>query len=172
MPNTIPHCAIELLETFEGYARKTADGGCEAYPDPAKGWDLPTIGFGTTVYPDGTPVKRGDRRSREQAEAYLLAHLDTVCRPPLMHIPLWPQMNANQRGALYSFAYNLGAHFYQGAGFASITKLCDTPARWDDREWVIDQFIKYRSPGTAAERGLLRRRRGEAELFLTPIVGG
>ena len=77
-------------------------------------------------------------------------------------------MNQNQQGALYSFAYNLGANFYGGANFQSITRVCDTVSRWKDQGWITEQFEKYRNPGSPAEEGLRRRRRAEAELFCKP----
>jgi len=77
-------------------------------------------------------------------------------------------MNQNQQGALYSFAYNLGANFYGGANFQSITRVCDTVSNWEDQNWITEQFEKYRNPGSPAEEGLRRRRRAEAELFCKP----
>ena len=77
-------------------------------------------------------------------------------------------MNQNQKGALYSFAYNLGANFYGGANFQSITRVCDTVSRWKDQGWITEQFEKYRNPGSAAEEGLRRRRHAEAKLFCKP----
>ena len=78
-------------------------------------------------------------------------------------------MNQNQQGALYSFAYNLGANFYGGENFQSITKVCKTFSKWEDVYWITKQFEKYRNPGSAAEEGLRRRRRAEAKLFCKPI---
>ena len=164
----IPAAALALIQEFEGYGRALADGRAEAYPDPIAGWQVPTIGFGTTRYPDGRAVRQGDVISRDQASAYLGDALNRHCRPALERIPTWERMAANQRSALYSFAYNLGAGFYGGADFASITRVCDSPDRWSDRTWVTEQFIKYRNPGSAAEAGLKRRRQAEADLFCRP----
>ena len=163
--NAIPSVGIELIKTFEGYARALPDGRAEAYADPIHGWAVPTIGYGTTAYPDGTKVRQGDVITRPQAEDYLIAHIEDSTRVPLERIPTWGQMNDNQRGAIYSFAYNLGAGFYGSSGFQSITRVCDSPARWTDKAWVTEQFVKYRNPGTAAEAGLRRRREAEADLF-------
>jgi GH24 family phage-related lysozyme (muramidase) len=169
MGKEVPQCAIDLIKKFEGYAKQLSDGGVKAYPNPKVGWALPTIGWGTTRYPDGSRVKRGDVITDEEAQECLMAEVDRDCRPALEKIPTWEKMNDNQRGALYSFAYNLGAHFYRGANFQSITKVCDSPDLWGDSDWIRDQFIKYRNPGTSVEEGLRRRREAEAELFCTPI---
>lgn len=164
----IPQCAIDLIKQFEGYESQLPDGRVQAYADPKDGWKLPTIGYGSTKYPDGSAIKRGDIISREQAEACLQAEVVNKCRPGLERIPNWAMMNDNQRGALYSFAYNLGANFYQGSNFQSITRVCDSADRWQDRAWVTEQFVKYCNPGTAVEAGLRRRRQAEADLFCTP----
>lgn len=161
----VPEEGLALIRTFEGYAKARPDGSAEAYPDPITGWQLPTIGFGTTRYPNGQRVKQGDVINRAQAEAYLKTDVEDQCRPALERIPTWGQMNSYQRSALYSFAYNLGPGFYGGDDFASITRVCDSPERWNDKAWVSEQFVKYRNPGSAAEAGLRRRRQAEADLF-------
>jgi len=163
----IPIVGINLIKEFEGYERRLPDGRVEAYADPIHGWQVPTIGYGTTVYPDGSKVKPGDIITRAQAEAYLIDHIQKSTKPYLEKIPTWSQMNDNQRGAIYSFAYNLGAGFYRAEGFASITRVCDSPQLWSNKAFVREQFIKYRDPGTSAEAGLLRRREAEAALFCT-----
>jgi GH24 family phage-related lysozyme (muramidase) len=154
-----------LIKEFEGYARALADGRAEAYPDPISGWQVATIGYGTTRYPDGRGVRQGDVISRDQAGTYLSHDVEQNCRPALEKIPTWGRMNSNQRSALYSFAYNLGANFYGAPNFESITRVCDSPDRWGDQPWVTEQFVKYRNPGSAAEAGLRRRREAEASLF-------
>ncbi|RZM74420.1 lysozyme [Leptolyngbya iicbica] len=163
----IPRAAIDIIKEFEGYAERLPDGRARAYADPIHGWAVPTIGYGTTKYPDGRKVKQGDIITREQAEEYLIDHIEKETRAPMERIPTWSQMNDNQRSAIYSFAYNLGSGFYRGSGFKSITAVCDSPQRWKDRAWITEQFSKYRNPGTSAEAGLLRRRKAEADLFLS-----
>lgn len=165
----IPRAGIELIKEFEGYAEALADGRAKAYADPLKGWDVPTIGYGTTRYPDGVKVRKGDIINQRQAEDYLIDHVDKSCRGPLEKIPTWQRMNSNQQAALYSFAYNLGSYFYRGDNFESITRVCDSPDRWKDHRWIAAQFVKYRNPGTSVEEGLRRRRLAEADLFCKPV---
>ncbi|GCA92612.1 D-Ala-D-Ala carboxypeptidase family metallohydrolase [Microcystis aeruginosa] len=166
----IPQPAIELIKEFEGCEKKLPDGRVQAYPDPnpKTGWKLPTIGYGSTRCPDGSPVRKGQIITRDEAEEYLMYDLDKIRRPALEKIPTWKDMNENQRAALYSFSFNLGSGFYRGRNFESITKVCDSPQRWNDQEWVKEQFVKYRNPGTNVESGLRRRREAEAKLFCTP----
>jgi GH24 family phage-related lysozyme (muramidase)/uncharacterized protein YfcZ (UPF0381/DUF406 family) len=163
--DAIPKCGIDLIKKFEGYGTKLPDGRAQAYADPIYGWSVPTIGYGTTVYPDGRKVKQGDIITHDEAEKYLVAHIEEMCKSPMEKIPTWGKMNTNQRGALYSFADNLGAGFYGDPDFQSITKVCDSTELWNDLQWVKAQFVKYCNPGTAAADGLRRRREAEAKLF-------
>lgn len=95
--------------------------------------------------------------------------LDKICTPALSKIPTWDRMNENQRAALYDFAYNLGAHFYNAHNFESITLLCDLPDKWSDNAWVFEQFCKYDKAGGIMVPALLERRTKEATLFCTPM---
>lgn len=154
---------IDLIKEFETLR-------LVAYPDPIAGWHLPTIGYGTTFYPGGTNVKRGDVISATKAEECLMNHIQVDILPKLEKIPLWQKMNANQQSALLSFGYNIGPNFYGTKNHESITCLCDSPGQWNRKEWVAAQFVKYCNPGTPVEVGLRRRRAREAELFCTPVV--
>ncbi|MEM1281634.1 MAG: lysozyme [Cyanobacteria bacterium P01_H01_bin.152] len=154
----IPQVGIDLIKEFEGFRS-------QAYADAIHGWNVPTIGYGTIKYPDGRQVQREDTVTREKAEEYLIHHVEDELLAVMEAIPTWGQMNDNQRGALYSFGYNLGKGFYRGANFRSITLVIDSPHRWSDIAWVREQFVKYRNPGTSAEVGLRRRRIAEADLF-------
>lgn len=157
--NSIPDAAIELIKKFEGFR-------ADAYPDPITHWKLPTIGYGTTIYPDGARVKQGDTITEARASEYLAVHVAKNCTPYLTKIPTWASMNPNQQSALYSFAYNLGAGFYKGANFTSITDVCDSPERWNESAWIEEQFGKYTNHGL---KGLVLRRKAEADLFCTPV---
>ncbi len=81
--------------------------------------------------------------------------------PSLSKIPYWGEMNENQRGALLCFAYNLGAGFYGGSNFTTITKVLK------NKEWskVPDFLYLYRNPGSSVEKGLARRRVAEGKLW-------
>ncbi len=162
---SIPKAGIDLIKEFEGYHKELSDGQAQAYPDPIHGWGVATIGYGTIKYPGGKKVKQGDIITQAEAEKYLTWEVEQLCKPNLEKIRTWTQMNENQKAALYSFAYNLGAHFYGGRDFQSITKVCDSVDKWKDSVWVKEQFVKYRNPGSSAEAGLRRRREAEAKLF-------
>lgn len=158
--SAIPQPGIDLIKRYEGFKAKAYKLRGEAHY---------TIGYGSTRHPDGRDIQKQDVLTKTEAERYLRHFLEQRCRPVLEKIPTWSRMNDNQRSALYSFAYNLGPHFYRGKNYESITRVCDSPDRWNDERWVTEQFVKYRNPGTIYEEGLRKRRQEEAQLFCTPV---
>jgi len=146
--------AVKLIKEFEGFH-------FDAYADPLHGWSVPTIGYGTTHYPDGRQVKRGDKINVIEAEDLLDGEIAKIAKHLSTVIPHWSGMLVTQQSALISFAYNLGTDFYGKAGFETIT------AKLRDKAWAnVPAALKlYRNPGTPAEAGLLRRRTAEAALW-------
>ena len=139
--------------------------GCHlnAYPDPLTGGLPITIGWGSTKDFNGTPFKLGRKITQEYADKLLMFDLEQRFLPSLQKIPHWNEMTDGQRGALLSFAYNLGAGFYGGSNFNTITKCLR------NKEWakVPDALYLYRNPGTNVEKGLARRRVAEGKLWST-----
>ena len=146
--------AIKLIKEFEGCH-------LSAYPDPLSGGEPWTIGYGTTRYSNGTPVKRGDMINVIEADMLLRLEIDRITDKLRTTVPHWNVMDDDQRSALVSFAYNLGAGFYGSAGFETISKCLR------ERNWaaVPAALELYRNPGTNVEAGLLRRRRAEGKLW-------
>jgi lysozyme len=72
-------------------------------------------------------------------------------------------MNDNQRGALLSFVYNLGAGFYNSNNFSTISR------HLREKNWTaIPKTLElYRNPGSKVEAGLLRRRIAEGKLWVS-----
>ena len=147
---------MALIREFEGCHLK-------AYPDPKTGGAPITIGWGTTRRPDGTTFMLGQFITQQQADEYLMYDVQYRFLSELRKIPHWSEMNDNQRGALLSFAYNLGAGFYNGSGFATITR------NLREKNWsAIPKTLEmYRNPGSNVEAGLLRRRIAEGKLWLS-----
>lgn len=144
--------AINIIKEFEGLV-------LTAYLCPA---NIITIGYGTTVYPNGNRVKIGERITVQRAEELLLWYIKDRIMPKLSAtIPHWSQMSNNQRCALVSFAYNVGEHFYGSKGFGTITKVLK------EKDWVSvpNAMMLYVNPGTSAEKGLRRRRDQECALW-------
>ena len=147
-------CGVELIKSFEGCH-------LNAYPDPLTKGPPITIGWGSTRDFDGSPFKIGRVITQKYADSLLDFDLRNRFLPKLQKIPYWNEMNDNQKGALLSFAYNLGADFYGGSNFYSITKALK------EKNWsnVPSAIYLYRNPGSDVELGLLRRRTEEGNLW-------
>jgi len=148
----VPMMGIKLIKEFEGCHLK-------AYPDPLTGGLPITIGWGSTRKKDGSHFKMGDTLTQAEADALLIEQCKNEFLPALRKVPHWNEMSDGKRGALLSFAYNLGAGFYGGSNFNTITK------RLKNKEWdlVPDALYLYRNPGSNVEAGLARRRKAEGE---------
>ena len=144
----INQAGIDLIKSFEGFYTK-------AYLCPAKVW---TIGWGTTVYPDGSKVKKGDVCTREQAEKYLRNDLDS--HEFAVTSAVKKKISDNAFAALVSFAYNVG----NGAMRKStLIKLLNA----GDYEGAAGQFDRWNRGGGKVLAGLTRRRKAEKQLFLS-----
>ena len=95
---TISAALLTSIATHEGYSSK-------AYrPLPP---DVPTIGFGTTVYPNGSPVQMGDRVTREQAMNYLKHDTQKFIKE--MHRCIKVPISQGEFEAYVSLTYNIGS---------------------------------------------------------------
>ncbi len=150
----LPERGVDLIKEFEGCHLK-------AYYDPLTGGLPITIGWGSTRRKDGTRFMIGNTITQDEADDLLYYQLRREFLPSLQKIPYWSEMSDGQRGALLSFAYNLGAGFYGGSNFNTITK-CLKNKEWDK---VPDALYLYRNPGTNVEAGLARRRKAEGNLW-------
>jgi len=150
----LPMPGVELIKQFEGCRLKS-------YYDPLSGRLPITIGWGSTRRKDGSVFLIGQTITQQEADDLLLYQLSKDYLPSLQKIPHWNEMNDNQKGALLSFAYNLGAGFYGSDDFSSITRVLR------NKEWdlVPDAMYRYRNPGTSVESGLARRRIMEGNLW-------
>lgn len=127
-----------------------------AYLDPV---GVPTIGWGTTVYPDGRKVQIGDTITREQAEEYLQHDISTAqsAVEQTIETPLEP----NELDALTSFQYNTGG--IQGSTLAKKLNSGDKAGAAAE----LDRWVH----GTVGDQkvvlpGLVTRRAREKDLFL------
>ena len=149
----VPPQAVKIVAAFEGFVPHVYDDGV----------GVATIGYGTTTYPNGQPVRFGDPDIDEATAQQYLAHdLETTLNDLAASIPDWSEMNRNKTSALISFGYNLGAYFYGDPGFTSITTVLG------DHDWsdVPETMLLYSDPDDPnVHPGLLRRRTAEGELF-------
>lgn len=138
--------AIPLIKKFEG-CRLTAYK-CPAHVD--------TIGYGHT----GPDVHAGMTITQEQADALLEADLvkfstdlDATVKAPI---------NANQRGALLSFAYNCGLSNLKHSTLIRKVNAGDHAA-------AAEQFGKWNMAAGKVLPGLVKRRAAEAALYKEPV---
>lgn len=154
-----------LIDEFQGKGMKTSSVGInlissfedlklDAYLCPAGVW---TIGFGTTVYPDGTKVKKGDKCTAEQAKSYFAYDLKRFEKA--VNSGLSVVVNQNQFDALVSLTYNIGeTAFKKSTLLAKLNK--------GDLKGAADQFAVWNKGGGQVLKGLVRRRAEERDLFL------
>ena len=147
----VSDAGIELIKSFEGFR-------ANAYPDPKSGGAPWTVGYGTTKFPSGRPVKQGDKVTPAQAELYLREDVNKFANSvdALVTVPL----KQCQYDALVSFVYNLGA-----TNFRKSTLLKKLNAK--DYKGAADEFLRWVSPGSSVEAGLRRRRTAERAMFLS-----
>ncbi len=138
---------VDLICNFEGLRLK-------AYDDGVGVW---TIGFGTTKYPNGIRVKKGDTCTLDQAKAYMQNDLKSFEQTVnnTVKVPL----NQNQFDALVSLAYNIGA-----SAFSQSTLVKKLNA--NSISGAADQFDVWVNAGGKRMQGLVNRRTVEKALFL------
>ena len=139
---------VDLICNFEG-KRLTA------YDDGVGVW---TIGFGTTKYPNGIRVKKGDTCTLDQAKAYMQNDLKSFEQTVnnTVKVPL----NQNQFDAMVSLAYNIGTDAFSKSTL--VKKL-----NGNDIRGAADQFDVWVNAGGKRMQGLVNRRAKEKALFLS-----
>ena len=147
MSKPIGAAGLALIKQFEG-CRLTA-----YKPVPTeKYW---TIGWGHY----GPDVREGDRITQAEADAMLAEDCqrfaDAVDDPG--YVPLTDKLNANQRDALISFAYNCGV--------GNLKTLC----KGRSLPQICTAMALYDKAGGKVLAGLTRRRAAEQALFTTPV---
>lgn len=154
---------IECIKHFESCLEPTGDGRFRAYADPAHGWNVPTIGWGTIAYEDGRKVQRGDVITQERADALLAWEVAEKAAGVSRLVKV--RLNSDQFGALVSFAYNVGLG---NLGKSTLLKKLNE----GDFDRAADEFLKWTRAAGKVLPGLVRRRKSERNLFLgkTPFI--
>ena len=147
MSKPIGEAGLALIKNFEGCR-------LEAYKalPTEKYW---TIGWGHY----GPEVRPGDKLTQAEADAMLVVDCqrfaNAVDNPA--NVPLTAQLNANQRDALISFAFNCGE--------GNLRTLCKNRSL----QQIRDAIALYVRAGGKPLVGLQRRRAAEQTLFDTPV---
>lgn len=140
--------SVDLIEKYEGFRS-------QAYKCPA---GVYTIGFGSTTYADGKPVKKGDEISKETAEGLLINYLDKNVRPYLSELGLTKD---TQIAAVESLIYNIGWPAF------SKSKCCKA-IKEKDWETVFKNWDWCKASGKFLV-GLAKRRAEELSLFFKDL---
>lgn len=135
---------IDLIKSFEG---------CSLVAVKLKGERYYTIGYGHY----GADVKAGQTMTSAEAESLLKKDLEYFEGEVSKRVPF--KLNANQFSALVSFTYNCGT--------GSLDRLVKNRTAKD----IPDHILYYTNSagGELYKAGLLRRRKAELALFLTPV---
>jgi lysozyme len=136
-----------LIKKYEGCRLK-------AYKDAV---GIETIGYGTTVYPDGTSVKAGDVITQDQADAYMNHYIMNHIMPHIKDLNL----TDNQQMALISLIYNIGAPAFLKSKCYKAIKAKDWETVYKNWDWckANGKFLK----------GLAKRRAEELYLFFQDL---
>lgn len=140
--------------------------GCSlvAYKCPAGKW---TIGYGSTFYADGSPVKEGDKIDMATANQLFDNVVDSFEKQVrlLLGTTLCTTLPAKAIDALVSFAYNVGT-----GAFAKSTLLKKIKADKNDVVAIEAEFKKWNKGGGKVLKGLERRRAEEAKMYIQAVL--
>ncbi|MBN6491902.1 lysozyme [Acinetobacter pittii] len=125
-----------------------------AYDDGVGVW---SIGYGTTRYPNGSSVQKGDTCTLEQAKAYMQHDLKIFERAVngAVKVPL----KQNQFDALVSLTYNIGTGAFKNS---TLLKKLNS----GNYKEAANQFDVWVNAAGKRLPGLVRRRAMEKKLFL------
>ena len=131
--------------------------------------NVPTIGYGTTRYPNGKKVTMNDKEITK-AFADECFNSDIVAfENELNSLIRGLNLNQNQYDALLSFGYNLGMDIdidmiAEGLGDSTLLKLIKRNPL--DKN-IAKEFLKWNKAGGRVVNGLTTRRQKEAELYFS-----
>lgn len=145
----ISNNGIELIKQFEGLSLKP-------YLDKV---NIPTIGFGSTYYEDGTKVTLKDKPITEERAIELLEFIANKTFSENINKVVKVPLNQNQFDALVSFAYNIGNKNFN---WSTLLKKLNQ----SDYEGASLEFGRWNQASGKILSGLVLRRQKEKELFL------
>ena len=132
-----------------------------AYQDSAEVW---TIGIGSILYIDGSPVKKNDTITKEQAIDLFHWELEKKASKVNAFL-IGTVVNQNQFDALVSFAYNVGTEALRVSTLLKLVK-----AKPLDKN-IKDAFLVWNKAHVNGKlvtvKGLLLRRQSESDLYFT-----
>jgi len=141
---------LSLIAEFEGLSLKPYK--CSA--------SIPTIGYGSTYYENGTRVQMSDAPITKQRAEQLLQHTADRFASKVFNLLKKP-VTQNQFNALVSFAFNVGS-----GALASSTLLKLVNVNPNDI-MIAKEFLKWNKVNKVPVQGLTNRRIKESALYFT-----
>ena len=140
--------AANIIKEFEGFSSKP-------YLCPA---NVPTIGYGSTMYKNGERVTMDDPEiTEEQATEMLMDTIKSVEKQ--VKKVLTVKLKPHQMAALISFTYNVGiGNLSNSTLLAWVNSNPDFPR-------IPEQFRRWNKGGGKVLNGLVRRREEEIKLW-------
>ena len=161
------NAGIAIIKRWESFRAKP-------YLCPA---GIPTIGYGTTVYPNGRKVTLQDKPISESiALTYLQDYIERKLETQIT-AALQVTLSDNRFSALVSFAYNVGLGRKKTSTRSMIpglltSTLLKTINAAPGAPGIRDEFMKWTKSTVNGKKvvlpGLVSRRRDEADLYFTP----
>lgn len=145
----ISNNGLDLIKQFEGLSLKP-------YLDAV---NIPTIGYGSTYYEDGTKVTLKDKPITEQRATELLEFVANKTFSENINKVVKVPLSQNQFDALVSFAYNVGNKNFNWSTLLKKLNL-------SDYEGCSLEFGRWNQANGKILNGLVLRRQKEKELFL------
>jgi len=147
---TVSNKGYALIKEFEGLRLKPYL--CSA--------NVPTIGYGSTFYENGTRVKLTDAPITESKAMDLLKV--TVSKFALkVDAMVKKDITQNQFNALVSFAYNVGSGALASSTLLKLVNINPNDAM------ISKEFLKWTKAGGVKNKGLENRRIKESALYFT-----
>lgn len=145
-----------VLAVLDSYIKESEGFSLTAYRDSGGVW---TIGYGTTVYPNGEAVKQGDTITANQAEEYFQHDLQNFASgvSAAVEVPL----NNNQFNALVSLAYNIGLGAFRNSTLLRFVN--ENP----NNPLIYNEFLRWVYDNGSYVAGLMNRRKEEADLYFS-----
>lgn len=141
---------LDLIAEFEGLSLKP-------YLCSAK---VPTIGYGSTFYENGTKVKLTDAPITKQRAEQLLKNTADKFADKVAVLITKP-VTQNQFNALVSFAFNVGVSALK---VSTLLKLVNNNPNDGN---IAKEFLKWNKAGGRVVQGLTNRRIKESALYFT-----
>lgn len=143
--------ALDLIKRFEGLRLKPYL--CSA--------GVPTIGYGSTYYEDGSKVTLKDSSiTKDRADELMKFTINHQFIPAVLRLCPVLIAHENKLGAIVSFTYNLGVGRLQ----SSTLRRKINAEQWDD---AGEQLLRWNLANGKILKGLKLRREAEKALFLS-----